>query len=178
MVKELRQQSFEEINFYPLEMLDRPVPEIIVNKDISSDFRITQIQKYNDFFISEIALREKIINKFKNIDFFCFIAEMLLVIFDIVLGSFGLIFPTYLSTTSSVCIIATTISTFIRGITKKIMQKLEKHQHVLILTKNKFSTVKDKYHLAIRDGTIDHEEYVSIVDDFKSYDTLRTEILT
>lgn len=182
MVKHVTTPSFEEVTFYPLDTYDNPPPEIVIKKDgeqdNNSNFRISQIVKYNEFLSSEIRRRENTVEKFKNLDWICFVLEMLFVITDIILGSLGLLFPDWISSTSSICILLTTISTFIRGMMKKFMTKLEKHQALLFVTKSKFVQAKDQYELAIRDGEISHEEYLVIVDEYRKYEKLRQEILS
>nr|UOX61098.1 MAG: hypothetical protein DiTV3a_F17ORF3 [Diabrotica toursvirus 3a] len=166
--------SFEEINFYAL---DETPPEIIVKKDVDSNFRINQIIKYNEFLIGEISRQENIVLRFKNFDLICFFIEMILVLLDVVSGVLGVFFQDWVISTSSLCILLTAISTSLRNFTKKFMAKIEKHQALLFATKSKFNHAKDKYDLAIRDGVISHEEYVNIVDEYKKYEKLREEII-
>lgn len=176
MVREIKNaKSFEEIRFYPLEYTETPPPEIVVVKDADSDFRIGQISKYRNYLTTEINKREKIIKSFKNFDWVCFIAELLFVAVEICISIGGIIYPEFSTTTSSACVIITTVSTSMRGIFKKIMSKLEKHNAMLYLAKSKLAIVKDKYEIAMKDGQIDHQEFLKIVEEFGKYEALRQE---
>lgn len=177
MVKEIKIDNFNQITFYPLDLLDEEPPEIVVKKDVDSNFRISQIMRYNNFLMSEISKRETTIKTFKNLDWACFLIEMVLVVLEIGIASVGILYTDYISLTSSASIVFTTISTFLRGITKKFMKKLEKHQSLLVLTKNKFHQVKDKFTLALKNGDIDHEEYLSIFEEFEKYEAMRKDII-
>lgn len=177
MVKEIIIENNDKINFYPLDLFDSEPPEIIINKDVDSNFRIAQIMKYNEYLASEITKRGASVKSFKNFDFYCFLFEMFCVVLDVLVGTLGLVFTEYSSTTSSICVIATTISTFVRNATKKFMLKIEKQQSLLTLAKGYMAIVQDKYNIAIRDGIIDHDEYINMVDDFKKYKENRTKLL-
>lgn len=180
MVKEIVnvQKELTEINFYPLDVIDSAPPEIVIQKDSDSNFRISQIITYNEYLSHEISKRERVIKSFKYIDWICFSAEMLLVIINILLAFVSIIFVQYNTTISSIGILVTAFSTFIRNNTKKHMKKLDKHQSLLFLTKSKLSIVQEKYSLAIRDGDVSHDEYLTIIDEFEKYQKLRQEILT
>lgn len=179
MVKEIvkTQKEFTEINFYPLDVIDVPPPELKIHQNVDSNFRISQIISYNEYLAQEISKRESAIKSFKYVEWICFLLEMILVCLDITLGLVSVITQYNTPALSSICVFITTLATFIRNITKKHMKKIEKHQSLFFLTKNKLAIVKEKYTLAIRDGNISHEEYVVIIDEFEKYQKLRKEIL-
>lgn len=176
MVKEIK-HNFNQINFYPVEQLDDIPPEIIVFKDIDSNFRMSQIVSYNDFLNSEIIKRTKLINSMKFMEWICFILEFIIVFSEIIISIVGLIYVELLNPSSITCVILTTISTALRGFTKKYMTKMEKHQALLILTKGKLGYISDRYNMALRDGEITHEEYTFLVEEYKKYEKLRIDII-
>lgn len=178
MVREIKNaKSFEEIRFYPLEYNETPPPEIVISKDVDSDFRIGQISRFRTYLNNEILKREKIIKSFKNFDWICFAAEILFVAVEIGISIAGIVCPEFSVTTSSACVIITTVSTSMRGIFKKIMSKLEKHNAMLYLAKSKLAIVKDKYDIAMKDGQIDHQEFLKIVDEYGKYEAIRQDTL-
>ncbi|QIH04847.1 hypothetical protein [Dasineura jujubifolia toursvirus 2a] len=173
-------KSFTEINFYPLDIMEMPQISLPTTPNLDSSFRIKQINTYNNFLQEEIKTRENIIEKFKYFDWGCFIIEMILVMFEIISCILSLIYPMFLSLSSSaeLSIMITTISTFLRGMTSKFIRRVHKHQSLLTLAKGKYNSVKSDYEIALLDEKITHEEYIKIVDQFKKYETLRSEIIS
>lgn len=177
MVKEIKVNNFDQINFYPVDQMDEIPPEIIVFKDLDSNFRVSQIVSYNNFLNQEVVKRSKLINSMKIMEWICFTLEIIIVLGEIITASLGLFFSELTNSSSYVCIILTTFSTFLRGFIKKYMRKMEKHQALMILAKSKLGYVSDKYNIAIKDGEINHEEYINLVDEYKKYEDMRLDII-
>lgn len=178
MVKEIKNTNFDQINFYPIDNDDDEIPpEIVIFKDVDSDFRIMQIVRYNDFLNSEIKKRETQTNSLKIFEWICFTIEVILVACDIGASLLGFYDQSYLPTTSVGCLLFTTLATFLRGLTKKVMKKMDVYKSLYILAKSRSNHVSDKYELAIRDGQIDHEEYLNIINEFRKYEEMRRKIL-
>lgn len=176
MVNQIIQTSnFEEISFYPLDITEPPKIFIEIDKD--SNFRIAQIMKYNEYLSSEISKRTGIVSSFKKFDYVCFILEILFVLIDVGIGTIGIFYPALNTSTSAACILITAVGTFLRGVVKKYMKRMEKHQSLLVLAKTILSQAQEKYNIAISNGDIDHEEYLTITDEFKKYETLRQNII-
>lgn len=177
MVIKVNKLSSEQINFYPLEIVPTAPPELVVNENMDSNFRIAQIMQYRNFLNSEKEKLTDILGAYRKIEWGCFIAEVMLVILDIVLCSFGILNEKYIISTSSFCIFVTALSALVRSIASNLRTKKEKQQMLLTLASAKLFLVKDKYDLSIRDGNVDHTEYTNIVDEFRKYEQVRNNIM-
>lgn len=178
MTLDYKNNNFNIVKFYPLDIEDNNPPDIIVEKNSSTNFKTEQIMKYNEFLISEINKRRHIVNTFKYIEWVCLIVEIVLIIIELTTGVIGVIKQDLLPTTSVACILITTITTFFKGLSKQLIKNIEKHQSLLIISESKLATVKDKYRLFILDGEINDAEYFSIVDEFKKFEQYRNDIIT
>lgn len=181
MVKEILKINYHSVNAYPLDVIETLPPEIIIdekNKDVDSKFRVSQITRYNDYLQDEIRKRQTIVKRFECIEWVFFFIEIILMLFDFGLGTFGTVFPQYSSITSTSCAVFTAVSTCLRGVIYNIMNKLNLHKNILILTQSKLAFFRDKYELAIYDGNVTHEEYSAIVKEFKKYEEMRRKFVT
>lgn len=183
MVKEIK-VNYQSVNAYPLDVVETPPPEIIIDDDNTGDkisdskFRVSQIIKYNEYLQDEIRKRQIIVKRFEYVEWVCFFIEIILMLSDFALGIFGNIFPQYSSIVSKSCTAFTAVSTCLRGFIYNTMNKLNRHKKILVLTQSKLAFFKDKYELAIDDGEVKHEEYSEIVKEFKKYEEMRRKFVT
>lgn len=185
MVKEILNVNYHNVNVYPLDIVETPPPEIVIDDDKNTGdkisdtkFRVSQITRYNDYLHNEISKRQTIVNRFEYVEWICFFVEIILMLCDFALGTIGAVFSEYASITSTVCMTFTVISTFLRGFIHNIMKKLNRHKNILVLTQSKLAFFRDKYQLAIDDGEVTHDEYTEIVKEFKKYEELRRNFVT
>lgn len=157
-----------------------PPPELIIDTNQNSDSMLQQIIRYNNFLMTELEINKKSMEKYENINWLCYLIEIITIFMDIILGVTGVIFTNELEskTVSLVCISITAFSTLLRSVAKKITDSSHKHSSLYFLTKSKFAYVKEKYELAIKDGTISYDEFIALVTEYKKFENIRTEILS
>lgn len=157
-----------------------PPPELIIDTDQDSDAMLHQIIRYNNFLMTELEINKQSMSKYESINWICYLIEIVTIIADIILGVIGVIFSNELEsrTVSLICISITALSTLLRSIAKKINDSSHKHSSLFYLTKSKFAYVKEKYELAIKDGVISYEEFISFVTEYKKFENIRTEIIS
>lgn len=180
MVKESNKSdiNFYGIEFNPIENLEENLPEIVVlNENDNMISKKIQIARYNDFLKYEINKREQLVQTYKKYEWGFLIFEIIFFLLELSVITVGLIIPDIIIKTSIVGMVLTTVSTSIRKIYQYILKNASLYRELLVLTKSKLLHFETRYNIALSDNEITQEEYISLIEEFKKFEKLRSNIL-
>ena len=137
-----------------------------------------EISKIKDYFNSEIQYQQSLTNKLsKYLTFLDYINKILAVVFQ------EQIFLLMLKEKKQLLGLITSVFSLLfllsLGIIIKLYQQTKlrkkKHNRLLYLAKNKLDCVEMLISNSIKDGIIDHDEFLEIIKEKKQYDCLKNE---
>ena len=155
-------------------------PNLGANPSNEQQFRLNKINEIKDYFAAEIKERElmsKRISKYiVSFDYF----DKSLIFLSVATGSiFCIIFNSYWSTCrmiSASCSLAFSITT---GIVKKLLKtrnKKKKHNQIVMLARSKLNSIERKISEALINNEINHEDFMTIMNEEKKYWKLKESI--
>lgn len=179
MVKEVNKQEFYGIEFNPIEQYEENLPEIIVYQESDNCMiKKLQISRYNDFLKYEIKKREKLLSTYRIYEWIFLLLEIFFFVFELAITTAGLAIPSIILQTSVISMVSTTLSASIRKIFQYFLKNSLMYKDLLILTKSKLLFFEERYLAAIEDNNMSHQEYMSLIEEFKKFEGLRSKIIS
>ena len=179
---------FKMVNAIPLRMIFHKTSNtypnlnaIPLNATISNEqqFKLNKVNEIKNYFLTEIRERELIsknINKYvASLDYF----DKSLNVLSILAGSISIeSFATVIGTPTGVmgasCGLTFSITS---GFKKKtIRNKKKKHNKTIVLARSKLNSIESKISKALIDNEINHEDFMTILNEEKKYRELKESI--
>ena len=181
---------FKMVNAIPLRMIFHKTSNtypnlnaIPLNATISNEqqFKLNKVNKIKNYFLTEIRERELIsknINKYvASLDYF----DKLLNVLSILAGSISTeSFATVIRTPTGVmgasCGLTFSITSGFKKKKKTIRNKKKKHNKTIVLARSKLNSIESKISKALIDNEINHEDFMTILNEEKKYRELKESI--
>ena len=157
-------------------------PNLSLNLSDDQQFRLNKINQIRDYFVVEIKERESMSKRLsKYIAFFDYFDKSLIVLSvttgSISIASFATVIGAPVGIVSASFSLAFSIST---GIIKKLLKttrnKKKKHNKVVMLARSKLNSIESKISKSLINNEIEHEDFVTIIDEEKKYRELKESI--
>ena len=155
-----------------------------VSKNISNEqeFRLNKINEIKDYFIPEIRERELMSKRLsKYIVSFNYFDKSLIVL-SVATGSISIAsFPTVVGAPvgmmSASFSLAFSITTgFVKRFLKTTRNKKEKHNKIVMLARSKLNSIESKISEALINNEINHEDFMTILNEERKYRELKESI--
>ena len=165
--------SYETNNVYP--KLDRSLSE-------DQKFRLNKINEIKDYLVAEIKERESMSKRLsKYIAFFNYFDKSLIVLSvttgGISIPSFATVIGASIGVVSVSFSLAFSISTgLIKKLLKTTRNKKKKHNKIVMLARSKLNSIDSKISKALKNNEIEHEGFVTIIDEEEKYKELKESI--
>ena len=142
--------------------------------DLSTEFRLSEINKIKDYFESEIKEQKTIIKKLsKFVTSFNYIDKMLIVLN----ATFGGVSILSHANDNTIGKYIGLVSSILIGVIKKLLidtkKNKKKHSKIVILASSGLNKVEILISKALIDLKIDNEEFTIIVDEKEKYDKIQ-----
>ena len=158
-------------------------PNLNANISNEQQFRLNKINEINDYFLAEIRERELIgknITKYvASLDYF----DKSLNVLSILAGSISIeSFATVIGTPTGVmgasCGLTFSVTSGFKKKQKKktIRNKKKKHNKTIVLARSKLNSKESKISKALIDNEINHEDFMTILNEEKKYRELKESI--
>ena len=151
-----------------------------INLEDQSNYRLSEISKIKDYFNEEMQYQQSLTNKLsKYLAIFDYSSKILTVVLTVFCGTN--IF-THVKNKQLLGLITSVFSllfSLFLGIVKKLQQETnlrkKKHKRLLYLAKNKLDWIEMLISNSIKDGIINHDEFLEILKEKMTYDSLKNE---
>ena len=154
------------------------------SSDLSTEFRLNEINKIKDYFESEIKEQEVVVKKLSKIITSFNYTEQTFIALNAAFGSISIlshaidnILAKYIEIVSSIFIVAFSL---IIGVMKKLLigtrKNKKKHSKIIMLAKSGLNKIETLISEALIDLKIGHEEFKIIIDEKQNYDKMRENI--
>ena len=154
----------------------------LTERSTANKYRLDEVNKIRDYFNNEIKERKDIIKKLNK---YLVSFDYLDKIFIILSASFGtLSIASYASVVGLPAGITgaslTLVFTIGMGISKSLLKltkkRKKKHNKIIVLAKNKLSTIDTLLSSALNDSEISHEEFANIINEENIYEIIKENI--
>ena len=155
-------------------------PETI-NLEVQSNYRLSEISKIKDYFNEEIKYQQSLTNKLSKYLTILDILSKILTVFLTVFSSTNIF--AHVKKKKKLLGLITSILSLLFSLSFGIIMKLKqetklrkkKHNKLLYLAKNKLYCIEMLISNSIKDGIINHDEFLEILKEKKTYDFLKNE---
>ena len=154
----------------------------LTERSTANKYRLDEVNKIRDYFNNEIKERKDIIKKLnKYLVSFDYLGK----IFIILSASFGtLSIASYASvvglpagiTSASLTLVFTIGMGISKSLLKLTKKRKKKHNKIIVLAKNKLSTIDTLLSSALNDSEISHEEFANIINEENIYEIIKENI--
>ena len=145
-------------------------------------FRVNKINETKDYLVAEIRERESMSKRLsKYIAFFDYFDKLLIVLSvttgSISIASFATVIGAPVGTVSTSFSLAFSISTgLIKKLLKTTRNRKKKHNKIVMLARSKLNSIDSKISKALKNNEIEHEGFVTIIDEEEKYKELKESI--
>ena len=157
-------------------------PDISIERDESSNFRLSEIRKLEGRLETERDLREKLYKKYRRAINVIDSIDAALVLASLGLGATGVgLLSTIIAAPIVIPLEVTAIGCGLLGvggkfISRKLLRKAKKHDDIRVLAISKLNSISDLVSKAIQDERISSEEYSLILAEWKKYLQMKKDI--
>ena len=152
------------------------------NTSNDQQFRLDKINEIKDYFIAEIKERELMSKRLsKYIASFDYFDKSLIVLSvttgSISIASFATVVGAPVGMMSASCSLAFSITTgFVKKFLKTTRNKKKKHNKIVMLARSKLNSIESKISEALINNEINHEDFMTILNEERKYRELKESI--
>ena len=145
-------------------------------------FKLKKINEIKNYFVAEIKERELMSKRLsKYIASFDYFDKSLIVLSvttgSISIASFATVIGAPVGMMSASCSLAFSITTgFVKKFLKTIRNKKKKHNKIVMLARSKLNSIESKISEALINNRINHEDFMTIINEKKKYRELKESI--